>query len=481
MSDVSILWLDDHWSKAETPPLELSNARKALEYEFAQAGMVPRIVCRQDNDEIWADLGTGKFDLLILDYGLAKDASQSNAIELLDRLERQLRSVPPVILFTSYELRELETAVQENSGNHILAVFHKHQSFEPFARYARQLLESRPLTFVVMSDLHVGYLEEKGGISQERFLDSLYSCLDTLREENENGVDGLMLCGDFAWRSQRPELNQTFRMLQQITVRLGIGSHEQVFFCPGNHDIDFSRGTPSWDAFGEFVRLLKTLDPGYLKRFGQRNPDAPGRQPFHDQTSLLSIVRNDRLGIVVVGLNSNLPTGDGHSVKGSIDEGQWGTFVTAMNDCPSGYLKIVLLHHPIFSAPGGVYEDDLALADQGKAMQILTGAGVHLVFHGHAHFSAVHAHRIAIVNGPQRQESESGGVVDNLVTVACPSLVADPSSASPHRQFLVVQLDRLDPRVGTRKFALRTKIFNPGNCSWLDGGSLSMGSFEVAM
>ena len=477
MREVSVLWLDDDWVNPAAIPKDLAQARAAVEYELAQAGLVARISQRH-NGEIWNDLGEQQVDLLILDYELSKQPSAQNAFDLLDRLESRLRSIPPVIVFSQYARHELEAVASSHARRRIHAVFFKdEQGCKDLARCAVQMLVSSPLSFVVMSDLHVGYLDETGGISQQRFLGSLYHCLESVVKEQ--AIQGLIICGDFAWKHQQPELVQSFTMIQNIALRLGIRSHDQVFFCPGNHDINFAGNAPSWDSYGELVQLLATTDPGYLRRHEHRNTSIGGRRPFHDQASLFSVVHNEHLGLVVVGLNSNRPMGHGVEVQASIDEDQWHALTLALERCPRDVLRIALLHHPVFSAPGGVYQDEKALADQGKALQTLAGAGINLVFHGHTHFSAVHAHRIAILNSPETLNLKAGSGVADLVTVACPSLIAEPSSAAPHRQFMIVKLERIDPHTCTRGLSLRSMVFNPGKCTWSDGSALGLGHFSV--
>ncbi|MDC8012595.1 metallophosphoesterase [Tahibacter soli] len=478
MREVSVLWVDDEWSEVPSASEELPQAKAALELALVELGLKVRINCRKDGD-IWNDLtDETRVDLLILDYELTKHSPGHNAFDLLNKLSA-LRSMPPVILFTHYARHQLKEVEHVRAKRRIHAVFFKDKrGIKDLVECAASLLGSTPIGLVVMSDLHVGYLDETRGISQHRFLESLYDSLDTVVKNCK--VNGLICCGDFAWKQQAPELVQSYKMIQGITGKLGLKTQDEIFFCPGNHDITFSSSNgPSWSSFGEFVGLLAGPYRDIEKRFEHSSKPMGGRQRFHDQASLFSVLHNERLGIVVVGLNSNRPTGNGVQVDPFVDEGQWCALSEALSRYPKELLRIAILHHPVFSAPGGVHEDEQALADQGKALQILTGAGVRLVFHGHAHFSAVHSHRIAIVNSPESLNGSGGGKAADLLTVACPSLVANPSSASPHRQYLVVQLGGADPDTGARSFALHSMVFNPGKCSWDYGEAILPGQFFV--
>lgn len=477
MRNISILWLDDEWAPDALGREELEQWLDDLRDSFAKAGMGLNVLCRH-NREIWNDLGAQQFDLLIVDYQLDEQVATSNAFHLLDRIEQELRRVPPVIIFSRYSRHELQAVADAHSLKRIFGVFEKNTpGTRELAQCAVRLIASGPIQFLIMSDMHVGYLDQMGGISQERFLDSLNSELDSIALSRQ--VDALAVCGDFAWTLQRTEHIETFKLLQQIQLKLGLRSHDQVFFCPGNHDIDFSNGTGSWKSFGELVALLSARDEGFVKRFVHRNSELGNRERFHDQASLFSIVHNQRLGILAVGLNSNAPTGNGVIVNAKIDEGQWEALIKAVNRYPKELLRIAILHHPIFSAPGGIFPDELALADQGKALQMFARAGIKLVFHGHAHFGAVHSHKLAVINGPSTLGTGATPSMTDIITVACPSLIAEPNTTTPQRQFLLVRVDTADPRTGSRSLSVESKVFNPADCSWGDGGAISSGQFSV--
>jgi hypothetical protein len=114
------------------------------------------------------------------------------------------------------------------------------------------------------------------------------------------------------------------------------------------------------------------------------------------------------------------------------------------------------------------------LADQGKAMQLLSKLGLGLVLHGHTHFSGLHSHRIRVLNGAPNSRS-----VSKMPTVACPSVIAHPSSLSPHRHYFVIRLGAFDDQSATRSISLATRVFNPSGRSWTAGEAVTAGEFEV--
>jgi CheY-like chemotaxis protein len=479
MREVKILWVDDEWGNSVSP-IDLSRAKNALEAEMLLGGIGAQFVIKS-SDDVWSEFGPHqKLDLIILDYELSKDDKErNNGIELLDRLSSRLNSMPPVILFTRYSRRELESANRLYSSRRIHAIYSKDSDGAvDMVKCAARLLGSSPINFFVISDTHVGYLAETGGISQERFLKSLYESIEIVSREHK--IEFMISCGDFAWKQQKSELMKSSTMLQNIAGRLKLGSCDQIAITPGNHDISFSSdGSYSWSSFSEFVDILSAMYPGFANRYTFGTRIVGNRPRFNDSTALFSLVHNERLGVVVVGLNSSKPTGNGYEVEPAIDDQQWDALTEELGKIPKEVLRIGILHHPIFSAPGGVYQDERALEDQGKALQAFANAGVSLVFHGHTHFSAVHSHRLAVINSPAALGQPGAVKIQNLLTVACPSLVAEPSSASPLRQYLIVSLGGADPDTGVRSFCLRSVVFDPATCSWSYGTEIPHGHFWV--
>jgi hypothetical protein len=63
--------------------------------------------------------------------------------------------------------------------------------------------------------------------------------------------------------------------------------------------------------------------------------------------------------------------------------------------------------------------------------------------------------------------------------VACPSVIAHPSSSSPHRHYFVVRLEAFDEQSKGRAFSLTTRVFNPSDRSWSAGEEVAAGEFDV--
>lgn len=481
MRSVNVLWADDDWALESPQYPELQKWRSVLESRLASAGLNPTIHVRPTT-KIADDLVRRNYDLLILDYEFSKDPGGENAFSLGTILGQTVAKtkIPPMVIFSRYSHIELEARAKVGLIDRIYAVCLKSdEGLAHLVECATGLFATKPLNFVVMSDLHFGYLESTSGMDPSRFFNALKLAISDIKREHK--IDGLFACGDFAWTSQKADFTEATRRIWDIARQLELDPTKQLFLCPGNHDIDFSDGTPSWKAFELFLDSLFNIRNAQ-SRFPCMNAPYGSTPLFERQHSLFSVVKNEVLGIVVVALNSNHPTGHGVGVQAKIDEAQWDALEQHLSNnelYPKNLLRIAILHHPVFSPPGGIDADEPHLLDQGKALHVFAKCGISLVFHGHTHFSGIHSHRIALINSAGSQGQQQEPHIVDLLTVACPTLIAHPSSVSPQRHFLVVKLDAVDQRTGTRAFSQESYIFQPADCRFVQGQSVSVGYFKV--
>lgn len=483
MPDFRVLWVDDHWNndkanpKGQSHKIDLANYESKLVRDL-EAVSVRMILTKRASGAIADDLTSERFDALILDYELSEDPSapEANAFQLLERLRGGIRSLPPIAVFSRYSTVEMRAHLKGPSRSSLWAVYRMNDTgAEELSSFLKNIALRGSLRFIVISDFHAGFLAETGGIGQDDFLHSL--AMDIESECAIESLDGLIIPGDLAWRTQGDDLTKAYLALKRIAAAAGLHRPEQVAFCPGNHDLDLSAG--STDPWGHFAQFIDLLDQGvgddYSSRFLVAWNEVLGKRgQFTTPDSLLSVVHNSQRGVVTACLNSSLPTGKGFEVAPVIEESQWVALQRAMDSRPKNALRIAVMHHPIFSAPGGVQKDDPSLNDQGKAMQLLAKMGFGLVFHGHTHFSGLHAHHIHVLNGAPHSRKAF-----KIVTISCPSVIAHPNSVSPHRQYFLLKLDAFDQRTRTRSLSLQTRIFNPGDRSWSAGEEVHPGEFDI--
>ncbi len=484
MPDCKVLWVDDQLidNTAAVPiggvsTSDLAQWENKWIAELALDGVRLHIIKRTCGS-VADDLTREQFNALILDYELDSDPRQpdSNAFKLLERLRHGIRrTLPPVAIFSRYSASELRAHLRGQIRGDVWAVYEKTAAgAQGIVSFLKNTVLRGPLNFVLISDFHAGFLAEAGGIDHEDFLHSLSNDIEGIAASLK--LDGLIIPGDLAWRTQSTDLTRAYLAMSRLASSAKLDRPEQVVFCPGNHDLDLSPSAEPWRYFGQFVDLLtQCFGEQYSSRFVVAwNSGLRKRGRFNSQTSLLSIVHDAQRGVVFVCLNSCKPTGQGHEVLPEVDGEQWSWLERALEAFPRKSLRIALLHHPIFSIPGGVHKDDPALADQGKAMQVLAKLGIGLVLHGHCHFAGIHSHRIRILNG-----APQGRKMSKILSVACPSVIAHPSSTSPHRQYIVLRLDAFNEMNRTRGVLFTTRVFNPADCTWSAGEEIGLGEFDI--
>jgi predicted MPP superfamily phosphohydrolase len=477
-----ILWVDDEWEAACADGVGDIAHSELSEWEAEWIAQLARrkvtlLVTRRSSTAIAEDLTREKYDALILDYRLGEDLEHpdGNASKLLERLQQGMRSLPPIALFSRYSPSELRARFTGQIQGSIWAVFQKvPEGAQGLCAFLLNVALKGPLNFIVISDLHMGFLTETGGISPDDFLHSLATDIEAVTGTTR--IDGLIVPGDLAWRSQSADLNSAFLAVRKLRFAARLDRPEQFVFCPGNHDLDFTDLARPWAPFSKFVDLLGSGPDGHFRsRFVVAwNDSLQTRAEFHAQESLLSLTYNMQRGVVFAGLNSCSATGKGHEVLPEIVEAQWTALQRALDRVPARTFRIAVLHHPIFSTPGGVYKDDPSLEGQGMAMQLFSKLGFGLVLHGHTHFAGIHAHRIRVLNG-----ANSNGRISKIVTIACPSVIAQPSSTSPQRQYFVLKLSSFEQSSRTRSLSLVTRVFDPKDRSWSCGDQVAPGEFDV--
>ena len=483
-----ILWVDDDWLSTGSTS---EDNKRLIDWEadwsssLEAVGKTPKFV-RRGSSSIADDLTRGHFDLLICDYMLSEDepGGERNAIELLDRLRAGIhRALPPAVIFTRYPPEEL-TAHIRRTGDLLRGVFQKTQDgARQLGKFISTLASRGPVNLLVISDLHMGYLpresSSRGEIAQREFSDRL---ADGVRSVAANLELHALICpGDFAWHDQREDFKHATIEIGRIMTAARLSMPDQFLFCPGNHDVVFADGEPHWREFQDFVRLLGgPRGESFFERFVCAwNPLFRTLNDFDSQSALLSIAQLEGPGIFFAGINSVKPTLERFKCSASVDDRQWEYIKKLIERRTVPGLRVAAIHHPIFASPGGFWGNEVPLIDQGKVLQRLRTLGFSLVFHGHTHFAGVHEHRVRIMNHPGASRASDGGRISSILTVACPSVVAEPDPASPMRQFMVVKLGALDPGSGLRAISIQSYVFDPSPARWIPGESIDVGQHWI--
>ena len=212
--------------------------------------------------------------------------------------------------------------------------------------------------------------------------------------------DVIVVTGDLVHLGLAEEIEAAADWLREL------GSPDEVFVVPGNHDV---YGDDSWAAVAahwrEYLRLthsrhqLPAADAGVstgeregvpLTRKGAGDGYAQstdqGDEPSH-WTGFPTLFARD--GIQIHGLNSGLPT-PVLRASGELGASQCERLAQSLATAPVDSMHILAVHHPPVR---GIVPARKALGDLHRLEAVANK--VHLVLHGHGHFN--HTYRLGAV------------------------------------------------------------------------------------
>jgi 3',5'-cyclic AMP phosphodiesterase CpdA len=242
-----------------------------------------------------------------------------------------------------------------------------------------------------------------------------------IRDVQAQQVDRIVVTGDLTHISLPAE----FRVARTQLERLG--SPEQVFLIPGNHDcyvpVDPSEG---WDHWAPYLRSSADGVDAELEALLTPEP-ALGRAPQHAQFPTLRIAGR----VAWIGLCSAIPTPifRAGGELGAVQRERLRRLLALLGE--RGYCRVILIHHPVH-ADGE--PERRALWDAAALRALLAEVGAELVVHGHKHRRRVHH-----LDGPQGKiptigvpsSSEVGSRPDRLAQYHVYTIrpAADPAAA----------------------------------------------------
>ncbi len=244
-------------------------------------------------------------------------------------------------------------------------------------------------TIAHLSDLHVtpvrvtnpfalsnkrilGWLSWTLRRQQEYRPEVLQTLISDLHQQPHNSV---VVTGDITNISLADEFPAAVPWLQQL------GSPENVFIIPGNHDayisMPYERSWKHWEAYlqsdSEFQTTASTLQPE------QRGNEGEGQT--HDDGVQFPTVRI-RGPVVFIGLNTAFPPAAWHAANGSVGPQQLTRLEQLLQQFAATDLcRVVLIHHP----PDEEIEARRRLTDTAAFCDVLRKTGAELVLHGHLH------------------------------------------------------------------------------------------------
>jgi 3',5'-cyclic AMP phosphodiesterase CpdA len=281
--------------------------------------------------------------------------------------------------------------------------------YQQFARL--QIFMTRHVEIIHLSDIHFGdshrfspEVTPDGVAAADVGYPKLSDCLlgDLLNEMNEPprpnfGVSGhgdgrdwdvppmiklLCLSGDFTLTATKAEFAQSVDFVKRLRASrpMGLGLREdQVFVCPGNHDLDYNAKETGlrWGEYAAFLNAIYSgkFDANEAARFGG-----------------VSIC--EEAGVLVLSLNSEMAVHNQpkEKTRGDLSQEQMLWARNQLNRIPEEkrrqYIKVAMVHHhpillPTLAEPGRGYD---AINGAQHLLTMLHKYGFHVLLHGHKHY-----------------------------------------------------------------------------------------------
>jgi 3',5'-cyclic AMP phosphodiesterase CpdA/SAM-dependent methyltransferase len=253
-----------------------------------------------------------------------------------------------------------------------------------------------------LSDLHLGGLDEWN--RGDRLLRSIKAAISQLQESNSFALRWLFFTGDLASKGTAEQLSAAVSFLRDLATQLGIAA-DRIVICPGNHDVDWretqerekeNQDRSKWRA-QHFAHYVGAVRPFYEKA---QHPSLlrslPELHNLGEAADVFTLHHWPEDDVLVISFNSCIV--ESHRSEdhyGYVGQDQIDRVTEILDRLRSGdrpkwdqTYRIAMIHHPFF-APYD--KDPSALRDPIYLMNWLRDYHVHLVLHGHQHWSQIGA------------------------------------------------------------------------------------------
>lgn len=246
-----------------------------------------------------------------------------------------------------------------------------------FYKNVRRKHMGKKITWLHLSDLHFRVSEDNfnSRLIYDRLLEDL--------KHIEGHIDLVFVTGDIAFSGRTEEYELASRFFNSVLEILNL-KKENIFFVPGNHDIQrsntanyVSKMLESINSEKEVSEILgsKELREVFLKRLNNYYEFVENNS-FPIEKSELSYTKNvnvNGIEVAIVGLNSAWSS-TSSSEKGNIVLGE-RQVIEAFSKIEKPQITITLLHHPIY-----YFKDD-----DVESVEAVINNRSDFVLHGHIH------------------------------------------------------------------------------------------------
>jgi predicted MPP superfamily phosphohydrolase len=272
---------------------------------------------------------------------------------------------------------------------------------EYFSQIERSIPLKKQITWLHLSDLHIKSNDPVESYNRRIILNALF---DDIRNQISQGwvPDFIIFSGDLAYKGKKEEYDLAVNSFLEPLIKVTGLTRDNLFFVPGNHDIDRSTinniesaGMRALlynpDKITEFLLDLNKL-PFYFSKFESYgtffNESFGPHIEFSGSSYYYSKSFNLRgIKIGIMGLNSSWMSGYSSNDRGKIkDEGNLllgeVQLNMALENVADSDLKIAIMHHPIRCCH----------PEEQDRIWSLFKKNCDFIVHGHVHNSRIYAH-----------------------------------------------------------------------------------------
>lgn len=310
------------------------------------------------------------------------------------------------------------------------------------SNFPESWVTAKGINVLWLSDLHFSKdfhrfpIKAHDSPSKMTLIDRLHKELKT---ENISAPSAVLITGDLTWAGEEEEFRLVREFLGELQSRYSLADN-QIVFCPGNHDLRFTKRP--WEK-GEEVEFAPEEATAHFVNFYR---EFYGVQPNEFLCSGRRLVLGDGVCIEVVSLNSSLLRQEPEVFQGQgmITEQQLDFVSSEMgwqkgpNTAPKPF-RILMLHHhvvPILSETPKYGETLSTVYDAPDLIKWIAQYEINLVLHGHMHF--ISSKEENTIN----PEDEKINHHFTIVSMGSSGVIEDKISEQKYNSFSIIKFAR---------------------------------------
>jgi CheY-like chemotaxis protein len=395
MNQRRILWADDS-NKQFDDCLEI------LRPYLRERGIEVNVTRAQTGDAVFRLLlrESALPDVLIVDL----EMPGWNGIDTVKDLAHKYPELPKIVVSQRTADPQFASDLLQFERKGVIAGYFPVSASDEWCSAIFSILTYRNPVILHMSDLHFGGSHAFQGKLELEDLMGLF--LSSLGPQERPTL--LILSGDLVDRGKRPEFDRGLRFLEKLQTLTHLDAG-RIIIVPGNHDV--YRGEEEQARLGHFLDFLNQfyssspMGHSLLRNYRCYDMSTTSLKTLPPQgiDGVFAIHSFDEFQLTVLAMNS-VTVEDSRLELGEISERQLLMVREGLATLRSPrleYPRIAVFHHHLFPVPSFLNdgEPERVLRRQALALRYLIGQRIHLVLHGHTHYTAAYKFAPYLIDG----------------------------------------------------------------------------------